>query len=434
MQSRKSIPNVGRRAQGRKTLFMLKGSGVTSPGCPPSALHAPGQTSSRTRPPLTWVSLSAGGEEGDGRPPVTHDEAMLSQPTHPYNRIIQRILRRHRAAQGGEVQEQTSSLVTLRAERHLSQETAATSAPPHSRHAHTLPAHPSHSKTRVPPTKPEESGLHSRLEGEGEGEENEPHLQWADILSADHSADDPHDLQSALSSPDDQSLCSLDLAKGYLTHRGLFTDHSQDGGVQDGAGALDTTRSEPPSLSSPPSLARKRDLQPLDDVLDYFWVYQGMSRQLLHPHSPSQHWSNKWFHKKPTKLPPLYIATGQKNEATSSERTGSNSVQSSRRSSKDVDTPGGTPRERKVTTEHRCEQRSQCSRTSLASDHCQVSEARVDNDVDSVVDNHGGVGSIRDALPSEEGGEKEQGRRVTLVVKMPALTRESSASDFLDYE
>ncbi|KAL8565045.1 hypothetical protein ACOMHN_003421 [Nucella lapillus] len=479
MHSRKSIPNVGRRAQGREALFMLKGNGVSHPAC-----RDPAESTQRAmRQSVKQGSLTMEGELECGELPATYDESVLNQPSHPYNRIIRRILLRHQAAERKELHG------TPRIEKdYLDQVVAANSAPPFTRKDPGIHS-PGLKHTHKPPPGQADSqdGHHLRSHKTRlEEADNATCLQWADILTAEHCSrshnDHALDVQShTLSSPEDQSVISLDLAKGYLTDRGLISDRGSQDTNDLQECVLDTTRSEPIACSSLPNLVRKRDLQPLDDVLDYFWVYQGMSRQLLDRRgSPSYLWNRELLRgKKPTKLPPLYTAPGQKIETGSPElRTGS--VQFSTVSPEDMDTPEGTPLENNMVGKKICEQKSrekceehkprekngghtsrekmcehksqhssrspslefqpQSSRKSPSSKlHIHSNETQTQTDKDIGGGGGGGGGDDGDhrsgqCVFPEKSREKGQERRVTLVVKMPVLTHEMSSSDLPDNE
>ena len=102
MLPRESIPNVGRRAQTRKTMLVMKGSGVSGVGAATAGLlHATGEQKSPQRP---RDSVAFGDNESDcaenyEKSASIHPDDQLShpynQPSHPYNLIIQKILRRH---------------------------------------------------------------------------------------------------------------------------------------------------------------------------------------------------------------------------------------------------------------------------------------------------------------------------------------------------
>ena len=109
MLPRQSIPNVGRRAQTRKTMLVMRGSGVNGVGAAAAGLlHAIGEQKSPQRPrdSVAFDDNESACAENYGKSASLHPNDQPSQPynqpshpynqpSHPYNLIIDRILRRH---------------------------------------------------------------------------------------------------------------------------------------------------------------------------------------------------------------------------------------------------------------------------------------------------------------------------------------------------
>lgn len=184
--------------------------------------------------------------------------------------------------------------------------------------------------------------------------------------------------------------------------------------------SLDTSRSEPGVVTRGTCrvpnyrVTKKGDPDPLDELLDYLWVYQGMGRQVLNLHMPREAWDRNLFNK-PLKLPP--IPKGNPSDGRSSRRAENDGIRLERHT---VSEPAYVIRSHEPAdsiTSH-SDLQSQQSETHYAGSESADHEA-------------GGVALGARTRSHVVGGRRE---KMKLVVKMPVLTQEVSCADLLEKE
>ncbi|KAL8591024.1 hypothetical protein ACOMHN_002569 [Nucella lapillus] len=102
----------------------------------------------------------------------------------------------------------------------------------------------------------------------------------------------------------------VDLSGGCLTGRNPAGDPEGEDTLPE---MPDTTRSDPGDMFRVNGVVRnlpqvvRKNTEPLDELLDYFWVYQGMGRQVLNLDLPREVWEKKLF-RKAALIPPISIS------------------------------------------------------------------------------------------------------------------------------
>ena len=189
--------------------------------------------------------------------------------------------------------------------------------------------------------------------------------------------------------------------------------------------SLDTSRSEPGVVTRgtcrvPNYRVTKGDPDPVDELLDYLWVYQGMGRQVLNLHMPREAWDKNLFNK-PLKLPPIpkgnNSAALNPSEGGSPGRTENDGIRPERRT---VSEPAYVIRSHEPAD----------SITSHSDLQCQQSETRYA--ASESADHEAGGAALGARTRSHVvGGRRE---KMKLVVKMPVLTQEVSCADLFEKE
>ena len=275
---------------------------------------------------------------------------------------------------------------------------------------------------------------------------------------------------------DDHSVpSSLGLALapvGRVTERGHARYRRRRDGEEDASrdtarapDSLDTTRSEPGGGGGARRLSRvtstRRGPQPLDELLDYFWVYQGMGRQVLNLDVAGRGggggggdtaWDRTLFGKKPpAKLPPVSLQStaGQTATAAASPPSvagGRGCSRADRDESVGGPDSSGASEERRTVSEpayaigHGSGEppggcwslASRSERDSAEQSERESAPPAAARDSGCAADFEVVAGGV--SLESRTRTQIVGGRqgKVRLVVKMPVLTQEMSCADLLE--
>ncbi|KAK7111896.1 uncharacterized protein [Littorina saxatilis] len=461
MHSRESIPNVGRRARGSNSTFMLKGSGAKEDMATSSLVQDQGDR----------VVPSASDPSGDQGDSEWYNHSALSQPGHPYNRIVEKILQRqqqmaHRHRLNGDthtvpasigqhlenaIQAESRTLnkqpisdfqdnsadkdATYRIEQVPATERAQRQHRATRRdRAITDRVHSMERAYRATEKTHRATDRASSLERTYRPQQRkDTGPRWLGSIDKTRRWSDGNQRQPrgkpSQSDPDDQCVpYSLDLSRGCITDRTYLSMKAHgDDDLYDlrRGGSLDTTRIEPSDVQRLPGVTRKRDPAQLEELLDYLWVYQGMGRQVLDVHMPV----DARLFKKPMKLPAIQsirekqefstaedisstLGEGSEDSFLSSERrafsepaylVGSLESQESQSSPSDLDS-------------QRSEKREVCPLNTHSADFDSAGRRPVDSNARTDV------------------GESRK-RTVKVVVKMPViLTQEMTCADLLEHD
>ncbi|KAK7493298.1 hypothetical protein BaRGS_00015424 [Batillaria attramentaria] len=282
MHPRESIPNVGRRANGRKALFLLKGNSIDSTG---------------TKLSVPRIDLSPDNDTATSR----GGNIPVNVPRHPYNNILQRIMHRHQETHANQVKAKVPDLAPGQkvTPRGFGRETDSFTGREYANANADVEVQLQLRRLGVDsPGYPSAAGVNGDHRSLYRPRDSHPGNDSVSSHKQGYHADDRGCFRERVQRRKGLWLRSVPEKKGTPDSIGSMTSRSE------GSDSLRFSREGgDPSLRLPQATQRP-DPGALEEILDYFWVYQGMGRQVLNLDLAGASWERKLF-RKCQQLPPI---------------------------------------------------------------------------------------------------------------------------------